>query len=182
MSHLFIHISSENRVSVYIVHACYTCMYILLAKYKIEWVQFLWESFLLLFSSLTLITHLPFSPHLPAAQAADLLHLLKVKSDQPLTPCWDIWTFCCCTSHLPKLAWITVSHEQLNCACGRQHNCTVGGKGGRCCQVGLEGFLRRAHAGMRADAIQAKGTKKKEVWKISDKYTIENEKNVIQKK
>lgn len=176
MSHLFIHISTEISISVYTVHACYT-PYILLAKYKITWCNFskILLLLLLLFSSLTLITHLPFSPHLPAAQAADLLHLLKVKSDQPLTPCWDIWTFCCCTYHLPKLAWITVSHEQLNCACGRQ--CTLGGKrqtkmtpcGGRQVLPGWTGrVFEEAHAGMRAvaEGYSGKRNRKKRKYDI----------------
>lgn len=44
----------------------------------------------------------------------------KEWSHQPMTPCWDMWHFHCYTSHLPKLACITLSHEQLNCMGGWQ--------------------------------------------------------------
>lgn len=111
------------------------------------------ELFRLLFSSLHLITHFLFSPPLPAVQPAVPLHLLQVRSDQPMTPCWDMWHFCHYTSHLPKLACIILSHEQLNYV-GRWQ-CMLGGKAinkdadwnrvtewGRCCQARLEGLLR----------------------------------------
>lgn len=50
----------------------------------------------------------------------------KEWSHQPMTPCWDMWHFCRYTSHLPKLACITLSHEQLNCVGGWQ--CALGGR------------------------------------------------------
>lgn len=66
-----------------------------------------------LFSSLPLITHLPFctpSSSCPAC-CSSASPPGKEWSHQPMTPCWDMWHFCCYTSHLLKLACITLSYE-----------------------------------------------------------------------
>lgn len=75
------------------------------------------EMFALLFSSLPIITHLPFSPppsSCPACCSA-VSPPGKERSHQPMTPCWEMWHFCRYTSHLPKLACITLSVK----LCGR---------------------------------------------------------------
>ena len=79
------------------------------------------KMFLFPFPSIYLITYLPIPPDPyppppplpPAAQPAVPEHLVQVKSDhtRPMTPCWAMWHFCRHTSHLPKLACITLSHE-----------------------------------------------------------------------
>ena len=50
----------------------------------------------------------------------------KEWSHQPMTPCWDMRHFCHYTSHLPKLACIITSYEQLNCVRGWQRR--LGGR------------------------------------------------------
>ncbi len=75
---------------------------------------------LFLFSSLPLITHLSFSPP-PSSCPACCFKASppgKEGSHQPMTPCWDMWHFCSYTSYLPKLACITLSHEQSDCEGG----------------------------------------------------------------